>query len=170
VTREVARWSDVPRSPGLYAMYGGEGRRAWVAYVGIAGDLNTRLTQHFLRRDSSVVTRTSAVGVNVEHVSYVEWWDAALLADETARHAAELVAFDVLDPALRSRGAVRREAQQLKADPAFSASVADLLAGEPAGRMVLPRVADSSLRLSDVEQRLARLERSMREAGITVRE
>ena len=56
-------------------MYGGEGvGRGWVAYVGIAGNLRSRLDQHFVRRDSSVVTGTSAVGVNVEHVRYVDWW------------------------------------------------------------------------------------------------
>ncbi len=32
------------------------------AYGGIAGGLQGRLIQHFVRRDSSVVTRSSAVG------------------------------------------------------------------------------------------------------------
>ena len=41
-------------------MYGGERMGAgWVAYVGIAGNLHRRLEQHIVRRDSSVVTRTS---------------------------------------------------------------------------------------------------------------
>jgi hypothetical protein len=72
------------------------------------GNLALRLVQHFVRRDSSLVTGTSAVGVNIEHVSYVEWWESDLLHDENQRHAAELIAFDVLDPALVSRGNPRK--------------------------------------------------------------
>ncbi len=37
--------ADVPGIPAVYAMYGGERPRTWVAYVGIAGNLQGRLTQ-----------------------------------------------------------------------------------------------------------------------------
>jgi hypothetical protein len=66
MTRVVSAWRDVPRTPAVYAMYGGEPPRTWVAYVGMAGDIQGRLIQHFVRRDSSVVTGSSAVGVNID--------------------------------------------------------------------------------------------------------
>ena len=57
VVREVETIGDVDRTPGIYAMYGGDqAGRGWVAYVGIAGNLHRRLEQHVIRRDSSVVT------------------------------------------------------------------------------------------------------------------
>jgi hypothetical protein len=140
-------------------MFGGETGRAWVAYVGIAGNLNSRLVQHFVRRDSSVVTGTSAVGINIERVQYVQWWESDLLVDDNARHAAELIAFEVLGPALRSRGAPRREAMELTTDSAFRCSVERLLEAAPAGRLVPPRLTDVATRLADLEKRLARVEK-----------
>jgi excinuclease UvrABC nuclease subunit len=75
MTHVVATWADVPKGPAIYAMYGGEPPRSWVAYVGDAGNLRQRLTQHFVNRDSSVVTGTSAAGLNIDHVTRVDWWE-----------------------------------------------------------------------------------------------
>ena len=159
MTRQVTRWMEVPRTPALYAMFGGETGRTWVAYVGIAGNLNSRLIQHFVRRDSSVVTGTSAVGINVEHVRHVEWWESDLLVDDNARHAAELIAFEVLDPALRSRGAPRKEALALCADADFRSNVEGLLKAAPTGRLMLPRLTDLATTIAELEARLQRVEK-----------
>jgi hypothetical protein len=139
-------------------MYGGEPPRTWVAYVGIAGGVQGRLIQHFVRRDSSVVTGTSAVGVNIEHVRFVDWWEHPLLEDESQRHAAELIAFRVLDPALRSRGNTRQAATALLADHAFVAAIEELLTSPPTGRYWPPRLSDLSERVGGLEARVAALE------------
>jgi excinuclease UvrABC nuclease subunit len=55
-------------------LYGGTGRGRHVAYVGISGNLRNRIRQHFLRRDSSVVTGTSAASLNPDLVTRIEWW------------------------------------------------------------------------------------------------
>jgi hypothetical protein len=150
----------VPRIPAVYAMFGGEGvGRQWVAYVGIAGNLRSRLEQHFIRRDSSVVTGASAVGVNVEHVRYVDWWTHALFEDDDRRHAAELVAFDVLDPALRSRGRPREAALGYLNDQTFVDAIRKALSGPAAGRLVLPKVADLGTAIADLQRRVEALER-----------
>ena len=52
--------SDLPNTPAVYAMYGGQGRSLHVAYVGIGGKLRGRVEQHLVRRGSSVATGTSA--------------------------------------------------------------------------------------------------------------
>jgi len=75
MTRAVSSWNEIPRVPAVHAMYGGEPPRTWVAYVGMAGDVQSRLIQHFVQRDSSVVTGSSAVGVNIELVRFVDWWE-----------------------------------------------------------------------------------------------
>src|SRR5215831_10501887 len=69
VTLMVKALNGVPKDPGLYAMYGGVSPRTWVAYVGQAGNLAQRLSQHLERRSSSVTTGTSAVGLNIDHVT-----------------------------------------------------------------------------------------------------
>ena len=151
-------WHDVPKVPGLYAMYGGRWPRAWVAYVGQAGNIAQRLAQHLDRRSSSVATGTSAVGLNVDHVAYVAWWLHASFTDETHRLAAELVAFRILDPALRSRGGIRQPAIDLSEDPAFAEDIEALLRGEPSGRYHPPGVQDLADRVAELEARVQELE------------
>ena len=109
---KITKWVDIPRCAAVYAMYGGEPPRTWVAYVGVAGDLAQRLLQHFVNRDSSVVTGASAAGINIDHVRYVRWWEHPEFEHKAAREAAESVAFEVLNPVLRSRGNVTAAAKQ----------------------------------------------------------
>ena len=135
MTDVVATWAEVPKKPAIYAMYGGEPPRSWVAYVGDAGNLRQRLTQHFVNRDSSVVTGTSAAGLNIDHVTRVDWWEHPRLEEEDSRRAAELVAFDVLEPALRSRGNPRQAARELYADPDFNEELASVFRAPPTGRV-----------------------------------
>jgi excinuclease UvrABC nuclease subunit len=56
--------SELPNVPGVYAMYGGQGRGLYVAYVGVAKQLRRRMMQHLVKRDSSIATGTSAVALN----------------------------------------------------------------------------------------------------------
>ena len=67
--------NDLPNVPSVYAMYGGQGRGLYVAYVGIAGKLKQRIIQHLIRRDSSVATGTSAVALNPDYITQVKWWE-----------------------------------------------------------------------------------------------
>jgi hypothetical protein len=155
----VTRFADVPRRPAIYALYGGRPKQAWVAYVGIAGNLRQRLVQHFERRDSSIVTGVSAVGLNIDAVTYVEWWESQDFNDRTRLRAAEVIAFEVLDPALRSRGGVTREAEELAATKRFSAKMQRLLANGPTGRYRPTGLAELEGKIAQLEQRIESLER-----------
>src|SRR6476660_7223155 len=98
--------AQLPNAPAVYAMYGGRGRGLHVAYVGIADDLRGRINQHLLRRDSSVTTGVSAVALNPDLVSEIRWWLDPRFAQREVLEAGEQIAFQVLNPALRSRGGV----------------------------------------------------------------
>lgn len=150
--------TDVPRSPAIYAFFGGLAPRSWVAYVGQAGNLAQRLSQHLERHDSSVTTGSSAVGLNVEHVTHVAWWLHPSFTDKDRRLAAELVAFGVLDPALRSRGGVSQAALDLSEEPQFAAEMRALLSGDPAAIYRPARLADLADRVERMEATLRRLE------------
>jgi hypothetical protein len=59
---------------------------------------------------------------------------ASPFSDKTYRLATELVAFRVLDPALRSRSGIVQSVIDLAEDPRFATDIEALLVGEPAGR------------------------------------
>ena len=71
---------------------------------------------------------------------------------------AELVAFDVLEPALRSRGGITDRAKQLQADEKFRETMTELISGTPAGRLVLRTLSQAWERLDSIEERLRKLE------------
>jgi len=81
-----------------------------------------------------------------------------LFADDDRRHAAEQVAFEALQPVLRSRGNLRSAAADYLRDEAFIAAVGHTLAAPPAGRLQLPRLEDLAERVAVLEERLQRLE------------
>jgi hypothetical protein len=163
VTLEVHEWASglwadgVPRGPGVYAMYAGEPPRTWVAYVGMARELNLRLFQHFVRRDSSVVA-AAAVRLDLDYIRYVDWWEHESFADDASRHAAELVAFDVFEPVLRSRGNPTRAAVELYRDPEFRAEAERIFKSEPSGRFHHARLPDVARKVHALEARITALE------------
>jgi hypothetical protein len=95
-------------------MYGGRGRGLHVAYVGLAQKLRTRIEQHLIRRDNSVTTGASAACLNPDLVTEIRWWTHPDFEKIDVLEAAELVAFDVMEPALRSRGNITDRAKTLR--------------------------------------------------------
>ena len=55
---------------------------------------------------SSVTTGVSAVALNPDLVSEIRWWFEPSFSQREVLEAAEQIAFQVLNPALRSRGGV----------------------------------------------------------------
>ena len=100
--------SQIPKNSGIYAMYD---RNGGVAYVGLSKNLRNRIKQHIIRRDSSVTTGVSATILNPDKISRICWWQHASFSDEDRRKAAEIVAFEVLKPTLRSRGKITDRAK-----------------------------------------------------------
>jgi hypothetical protein len=156
--------ADLPDRPAVYALYGGKESAPYVAYVGIAGALRTRVDQHLVRRDSSVTTGVSAVHLNPDYVTEVRWWEHPDFADAAIRTAAELVAFDVLQPALRSRGSIPREARVRYEDREFVSAMADLFAGPPMGRLRILTLQDALERIAELERQVADLWAEIRAA------
>ena len=153
--------ADLPTTPAVYALYGGSGRSRYAAYVGIAKNLRSRIDQHLVRRDSSVATGTTAACLNPDYVTEVTWWKHRRFRTRAVLEAAELVAYDVLEPALRSRGGVTNRAKELYRDDDFFEEVEQLFRGEPAGTLKLQTLSDALGRIASLEERLARLEKGL---------
>ena len=155
----LRRWGQLPKRPAVYAMYGGWPPRLWVAYVGEGGNLASRIDQHFVRRDSSVATGVAAATLNPDAVREVRWWEHTSFEDKTERQAAELVAFSVLEPALRSRGGIGPESKARAAEDGFREEMRALFSGEPAGIFRLPWIWDMETRIEQLEAEVAELMR-----------
>ncbi|MEJ2319987.1 MAG: hypothetical protein P8Y10_16190 [Gemmatimonadales bacterium] len=130
----------------------------YVAYIGISGNLRQRIMQHLVLRDSSVATGTKAAVLNPDYVTRVDWWTRPEFGQRGVRQAAELIALQVLDPALRSRGSVTAAAREKYKDTRFRRRMRALFSGKPAGRLDVPTLATVIERLDRQEERIAKLE------------
>jgi hypothetical protein len=114
-----------------------------------------------VRRDSSITTGVSVVSLNAELVRRVVWWLHPRFADTNVLEAAELVAFDVFEPTMRSRGAVGKAASALAQDDATRREFRALFEGPPTGRLDLPALPEVVDRLEELETRLAEIEKRL---------
>lgn len=142
-------------------MYGGQGRSRYVAYVGLGTKLRGRVEQHLIRRDSSVTTGVSAVSLNPDFVTEVWWWEHPDFDKQDVLEAAELVAFDELEPALRSRGGITDRAKQLYANQEFRSQMQDLFRHGPAGCLVIRSLPQAWEKIGELEERLRRIEEKL---------
>jgi len=162
-TLRITSISHLPKSPAIYAMYGGNAGNKYVAYVGIADKLKRRIIQHMVSRDSSISTGTSAVGLNPDYVSELRWWEHTSFSDRNALIAAELVAFQILDPALRSRGRPQRKAQEIYNDKEFYMEMKSLFKNEPKGILIVSNLQSATDRIERLENKIAFLEEQIRQ-------
>ena len=163
--KRVASLGALPRVPAVYCLYGGKGRDVHAAYIGVADSLKQRIGQHLVNRDSSISTGTSAVGLRPEYVTEVRWWENPDFSSRDALLAAELVAYDVLKPALRSRGRIQQSALRLYENAEFRLRIDRLFREGPSGMLVVPTLLEALDRIEAVEQRLNALERRFDASG-----
>jgi hypothetical protein len=157
--------SDLPQVPAVYVLFGVAASRdpllpasGYPAYVGVASRLKQRIQQHLVRRDSSVVTGVTAVGLNPEKIREMSWWEHPRFKDSVNRQAGEIVAFHYFEPALRSRGELSREARSLAKQPEFRRQMEALFEGEPSGILRLASLDDAFRRIEELELRLDAVE------------
>jgi hypothetical protein len=148
----VSLISEAPKSPGIYALCAGHGKRRYVAYVGLAKNIQQRLRQHLVRRDSSIVTGASAVSLDPDKVTEVRWWVHPLF--DRYMPEAEIVAFRVLDPVLRSRQQVSPPVEYVANRDDFRQEIEKVLSGPPTGRLEIPTYEDVVRRVAELEQKV----------------
>lgn len=144
--------SPIPERAGIYAMYHDTHSLALnkdvpvdtdlneidykkhVAYVGLSEtNIRRRIKQHIIDRNSSVVTGISAAVLNPDKVSHVCWWCHEDFSDKNRVKAAEIVAFEVFDPSLRSRAPVAESARVILKERAFREKMVQLFNRQPVG-------------------------------------
>lgn len=151
--------AGLPREPAVYALYAGRGRAEYVVYVGYTTSLKTRMVQHLVTRDSSINSATAAAKLNPECITGARWWTLEEFngqEEKCLRHlqAAELVAFKVLDPVLRSNAHPNREARQLANSDAFRDKMTVSFNSEPTGYFRPPDAEALFKEISNLNDRL----------------
>lgn len=157
--RVVYSFSELPMVPAVYAFYGRRGHSAAV-YVGMASKLKIRIRDHLVRRNSSIVTGEMAASLNADMIGQVDWWEYPDWSNPVALEAAEIIAFDVLYPALRSTKPSSRESEQF-ITPTYRTTVEGLLRGAPSGRYVVPSLQDALERIEELEKRVGFIEQHL---------
>ena len=159
MVKEIYSFSHLPNYPAVYVFYGGAGKGSHVAYVGTTKVLKSRIIEHLVKRDRSVATGTTAVVLNPEYVTEVKWWKRTEFDELRYRQAAELVAFDVFKPTLKSRGRTKKESRQLYEDVKFREKMRDFFTGEPTGHLTIRTLQDALAMIEDLELRMIELEK-----------
>jgi len=148
---KIPKISSLPNTPAIYALYGGKGQRKFVAYIGIADKLRQRISQHLVRRDSSIVTGTSIVSLNPDYVTALTWWEYPNFSKREYLEAAEEIAFKIFDPVLRSRGNLTERGNILLKDNRFVKDVEKLFNNNPTGSLEFPDFQDLLEKLNEME-------------------
>jgi hypothetical protein len=73
--------------------------------------------------------------------------------------AAELIAFEILNPALRSRAGVDTAGQSLLAGKRFRESMERLFSDSPTGSISFPTLSDAMEKITELEDRIIQLEK-----------
>jgi len=154
---KIPKISSLPNTPAIYAIYGGKGQRKFVAYIGIADKLRNRISQHLVRRDSSIVTGTSIVSLNPDYVTALSWWEHPEFSKRECLEAAEEIAFKIFDPVLRSRGNLTDRGEQLLRNVDFIEKMEKLFRGPSSGSLEFPDFQDLLERLNELETEIKSL-------------
>ena len=106
-----------------------------------------------------MTTGTSAVSLDPDFITKLCWWQAEDFRERDVLEAAELIAFEILEPSLRSRGRISEAARSIAKDNSFRERMKELFKGEPAGTVEFPSISDLSEKINELEQRIEELER-----------
>ena len=111
--------------PGIYALYTTRPRNHLknVAYVGYATKLRQRIRHHLKERDTRI---------DPDKISHVSWWLDGRFSNKDYLRFAEIVAFEVLNPLLCSRPAMRG-IQDMENLENFRSDMEGLFRGDPSG-------------------------------------
>jgi len=156
--RDFSAVYKLPNVPAVYALYSSDRGHKYVAYVGIAGKLKQRIIQHVIRRDSSVATGTSDVNLNPDQIIGLSWWEHPEFENTVYLKAAELIAFELLNPALRSRAATDNAGSKLLSDENLQLEMENLFKRNPTRSIEFLSLSEAISKINQLENRVHELE------------
>lgn len=156
--RDFSQIYNVPNIPAVYAFHcSGKGEQ-YVAYVGFTHHLKQRIVKHLIRRDSSDAAGISAVSLNPNQLTRLDWWEHPSFDKTIYLKVAEMVALEILQPALRSRVRDNKMGKLTIHDDTFVISMQELFKGPASGSVEMFNFSDALRRIDLLEKRVAQLE------------
>ena len=156
---QIQTISLLPNLPSIYGIYANKSKSP--VYVGQTTKLKNRITQHLVRRDSSIVTGASGYSLDPDHVKRISWWEHHLFVEENNLTVAELIAFNQLNPIIRSQGN-KKQSSQILSDENFVQEMVQLFQGEPTGELNIVDLNQALQRISKLEDRIRQLEEKLK--------
>jgi hypothetical protein len=98
------------------------------------------------------------VSLNPDYVESMSWWENESFVEKVNLKAAEMIAFEILNPALRSRAGDDGAGARLLSNKEFRKSMEILFKGLPTGTAQFPSLSEAISRISKLEDQLQKLE------------
>lgn len=155
--RSVPSIWQLPTVAAVYALYAERAGLRQAVFVGVADNLRERVVEQLVVRESPLGTGSEAVTLEPAFLTDLYWWEHADFADQHVLRAAEFMASDLFQPALRSRRPISARAAELYEDQRSQAKMAALLRAEATGHAVLPGLERILERLAELERRFESL-------------
>ena len=163
MTRSFDEIRNLPQDPGIYGLKSPtDVKDGTYSYVGLSGNIRNRVNQHLVRRNSSVTTGASATSLNPDKISECNWWWHKTFAKKEYLEAAELIAFEKLNPPLGSRGSPGSAALELAQDKDFISQMEELFSSPPTGFIVFHDLSWAVSKIRELENEIKLLKEKLK--------
>ena len=159
MVRSFDEIKHVPQFAGIYGFKGATDKSGSYSYIGLSGKLRDRISQHLLRRDSSVSTGVSAVSLNPDNIDECHWWIHESFEDRDYLEAAELVAFEFFRPTLVSRGNPTSNAIEIMKKEEFKDKMYSLFSTIPSGYIRFYDISWTVEKIKELEKEINELKK-----------
>ena len=123
----------LPQFPGIYGFKRLNNIQDNYSYIGLSNKLRERVSQHLLKRESSVATVATAISLNPDKIAECHWWIHESFGAREYLEAAELIAFERFNPTLVSRGSPSTKALDISNNEDFKKQMEKLFSNVPSG-------------------------------------
>ena len=121
----------LPQFPGIYGFKGPNDIKDNYSYIGLSNKLRERVSQHLLKRESSVATVATAISLNPDKIAECHWWIHESFGAREYLEAAELIAFERFNLTLVSRVTPSTRTLEISNDEVFKKQMDKLFSNVP---------------------------------------
>ena len=161
MVRSFDEIKHVPQFAGIYGFKGATDKVGSYCYIGLSGRLRDRISQHLLRRDSSVSTGVSSVSLNPDNIEECHWWVHEIFDDRDYLEAAELIAFEIFQPTLVSRGKPSSKAVEIIKREDFKDKMKNLFSNIPSGYIRFYDISWTVEKIKELEKEINELKKKI---------
>ena len=161
MTRSFDEIKHLPQFPGIYGFKGPNDNQGDYSYIGLSNKLRERVSQHLLKRDSSVATGASAISLNPDKIAECHWWIHETFGEREYLEAAELIAFEIFNPTLVSRGSPSSSALQISKDEEFRKQMEELFSNVPSGYIIFYDLSWAVTKIKELENEIFELKKKL---------